>query len=602
MICKNNSINRPKREFSLALLLFISLILFCSVGWAEESKAKKYPVYFDTLGNELKISPPRLIWNLENSHGESLDLGNGIIFNNESLRAHIENNELHIHWNALLIPYGELSIINEPGKGIWNKSVPSVGYWHLPNIKAKDAPPWKSGEKFRFCLRTQNEQHYTSLCSQHYTVLIDDSGTHLGRAKSKSQARIIFQNEEKKLKGSEEVSIESPVQFLATLNTNATYEFVSVPIEPLIKDMVQSRKGQVTLIGGLPAPLAPDIAVLPGENYGKLTRALGFEKTIAEKEDLWQHTLSKKDPLLSFPGKSGGVFQYQLTIKGPPTEKDRLFVFQKNLETYSRHDQTAFIDHEKKEKSWSFETPNKFALNKVTIESSSQDSTTRSYLEVYRGNAGEASLRLTGVDPTNGSFALLGEGHISWWFNDLFGWQNSYLSKQRWGVSAKLFSSLIDFPVSTTEGKKEDISLSVMQMDLRYRINQGLSERDETVGFIAAYETVTMGPDTVPKLGAGLFWTRSMPRSIDFWLNKISFMNYPKWVDMEFISYLSSPDSDVILSNDLVLNFRGKILWTPRFFGEAGFGFKNYHYERTSNDSGAKLTTIYGTLGVGINF
>ncbi|MCM2350194.1 MAG: hypothetical protein NDI69_09235 [Bacteriovoracaceae bacterium] len=585
------------------LLLFTSFALLCTLGWAENlvssaiaSEAIKYPVYFDTQDKELKISSPRLIWNLESSRGESLDLGNGIIYENDSLRANIENNELHIHWNALLIPYGELTIINELGKEIWTKSIPSGGHWLLTNIKGQDAPPWKNGEKFHFCLRTQNEQHYTRLCSQHYAVLIDDSGTHLARAKSESQARIIFQNEEKKLKGSEEVSIESPVQFLATLNTNATYEFVSAPIEPLIKDMVQTNEGQVALIGSLPAPLAPEVAVLPGENYGKLTRALGFEKTIAEKEDLWQHTLSAKDPLISFPGKSGGVFHYQLTIKDPPTEKDRLFIFQKNLGTYSRYDQTAFIDHEKNEKSWPFETPNKFALNKVTMESH------RSYLEVYRGNAGEASLRLTGVDTTNGSFALLGEGHISWWFNDLFGWQNNYLSKQRWGVSAKLFSSLMDFPVSTTGDNKEDISLSVMQMDLRYRIKQGLSERDETVGLIAAYETVTMGSDTVPKLGAGLFWARSMPRSIDYWLNKISFLNYPKWIDMEFISYLSSPDSDVTLSNDLVLNFRGKIFWTPRFFGEAGFGVKNYHYERTSNDSGAELTTIYGTLGLGVNF
>ena len=99
-----------------------------------------------------------------------------------------------------------------------------------------------------------------------------------------------------------------------------------------------------------------------------------------------------------------------------------------------------------------------------------------------------------------------------------------------------------------------------------------------------------------------MFWARSMPRAIDSWLSKIPHMNCPKWVDMEFIAFLSSPDSDIELKSDFLLNFHGKVLWTPTFFGEAGIGVKNYHFERTSDGSGAKLTTFYGTLGVGINF
>lgn len=223
-------------------------------------------------------------------------------------------------------------------------------------------------------------------------------------------------------------------------------------------------------------------------------------------------------------------------------------------------------------------------------------------MEIYRAGAGEASLRLTGVVTSDSDYVVLGEGHVSWWFNDLFDWQNYYLSKQRWGVSAKYFTSLTKLPAATAGGSSEDVSLNVADVDLRYRLTPGLWEKDETLGLIMAYEAMTLGDSSVPKMGVGLFWARSMPRAIDYWFSKLPFMNYPKWVDMEFIKYVSSMDSDITLGDDYVLNFHGKVLWTSSFFGEAGFGLKNYYFEKKSDGSGAKLTTFYGTVGLGLNF
>ncbi|MNL79979.1 hypothetical protein D3C87_2067100 [compost metagenome] len=71
---------------------------------------------------------------------------------------------------------------------------------------------------------------------------------------------------------------------------------------------------------------------------------------------------------------------------------------------------------------------------------------------------------------------------------------------------------------------------------------------------------------------------------------------------MEFIKYVASTDSDMEIGDDYVLNFHGKVMWTPKFFGEAGFGLKSYFFENKSDGSGAKLSTFYGTLGVGWNF
>ncbi|MBO9668794.1 MAG: hypothetical protein J7501_18495, partial [Bdellovibrio sp.] len=202
---------------------------------------------------------------------------------------------------------------------------------------------------------------------------------------------------------------------------------------------------------------------------------------------------------------------------------------------------------------------------------------------------------------SQGGTALLGEGHIQYWFNDLFGWQNNYLSKQRWGMSAKYFTSLGDIPADDGAGGTEDVPLQSTEVDLRYRFNQGLWGRDETVGAILAYEALTIGEQKANKIGAGLFWARSMPRGIDKFLNHVSFLNHPKYVDMEFIQFFSSTDSGTTMGSDFLVNFHGKVMWTNNFFGEAGFGLKNYNFTN-SDETGAKLTTFYGTLGLGLDF
>jgi hypothetical protein len=57
------------------------------------------------------------------------------------------------------------------------------------------------------------------------------------------------------------------------------------------------------------------------------------------------------------------------------------------------------------------------------------------------------------------------------------------------------------------------------------------------------------------------------------------------------------------------LNFHGKVMWTDRFFGEAGFGMKNWDFYREFTDTnglfqrqGVLLFTVYATVGLGYNF
>ncbi|WP_291515608.1 hypothetical protein [Bdellovibrio sp. ArHS] len=572
---------------------------------AAEKNESEYnrPLFFSVVDQELKVKSPRVDFDLQKSQGEELDI-NGVVFNNKSFTAKIEQDTLSFAWDTELVPGGEVSVINEQGKELWKKPVKGQGVWSFKGVRGSDGPQWKNGEKFHFCIRSEVGRGYSGMCTQTYAVEIKDSEVSLGLAKSATTPRVIFQNDEKKLKGGEEVAVGLPVQFLATLKTSATYEFVSEPIVPLVKDLIESeKKDHVIITGELPKPLKTEAKIISGNDYGKITQILGFQSTIAENQDLWEAEYPAKKARLVIPGKSGGVFSYELEIQNPPRRQDRRFISERAIKgTYKAQDQMQVRDGVGNLQTWEFVAPQKFANNTVYLDIPGEKRSHRSYLEIYRAGAGEASLRLTGVVTSNGDFVMLGEGHVSWWFNDIFSSQNYWLSKQRWGMSARYFTSLTQLPASDESGASENVDLKVAEADLRYRFTPGLWEKDETLGAIVAYEAMALGDANVPKLGIGLFWARSMPKSIDNWFSKIPFMNYPKWVDMEFVKYISSTDSDITLGDDYVLNFHGKVLWTPSFFGEAGFGLKNYYFEKKSDGSGAKLTTFYGTVGLGINF
>lgn len=551
-------------------------------------------LFFETENRTLIISEPRISYDLKQSKGKSLDFGNGIIFNDDSLNAHIENNKLELKWDSRLISSGELTVINDLGKEIWKRQISTVGSWSFDKLQTPEAPQWHDGEKFKFCLRTEKERGHANLCTATYAIEIKDSALVLGRSRSDTSARIIFQNEESSLKDSKTVAIGQPVQFLATLQSGASYDFVSEPSRPILKDLAKAD-GKLHLKGELPAPLHSEVKIIAGENYSSTSQFFGFQKTVGIKPDLWEVTIPEKEALLSLPGKSGGLFVYSLQAKDVPLDSERLFISDNiPAATYLAKDQFLAKNSQGETIIWEFEAPQKNSMNKIVLQNS--------YLDVYRGSPREASLRYTGVSATDSSFILLGEVQFSWWFNDLFGWQNELISRQRWGFTLNYMSTLMDFDVTDNQDTKEKLGLSALKADLRYRLNPGLSGRDDTWGLILAYESVTLASDNVPKMGVGTFWSRSMPSSLDKWISKLPFMDAPKWVDFEVLTFPMAMDSDVTLKEDFALNFHGKVLWTSKWFGEAGFGLKNYHYEFSSTGYGAKVTTIYGNLGLGLQF
>lgn len=593
---------------------------------AETEKNPKYkrPLYFAVDESQIQIQDPVIEYDLQTSQGAALQMGN-LKFTNESLKAQIDGEVLKLTWDKQLIRDGELSVVDAYGKELWKVQITdsaiSPGQWVFPEWKSAKGPQWKNGDHLRFCLKSVAAKGFTALCTQKYGIELSAEKVRLDYLKESGIARVIVLNEEsKKLKGQAEVAVGMPAQFLGTLKTGATFEFLSEAQPLVLKDIIESeQKDFVSLKGQLPAPLQSDVKILPGIEHGKVTKSLGFQKTIAEPMDLWQADVPVKNSKLLVPGSAGGVFVYNLSIKSFPRIKDRVFVSEDVLlGTYKAQDKIrvkvadgaeieGLVPLTEKDpasaelREWTYTAEKKFESNSARLNIKDAQETHQAYLDIYRGSAAEASLRLSAIASSEGGTSLLGEGHLSYWFNDLWTWQNYWLSKQRWGVSAKYFAGLSELPAETEDGTKADVELSSMQVDLRYRFSPGLWERDETVGAILGYESLTIGGAQVPKLGAGLFWARSMPKSLDRLLNKVSFLNHPKFVDMEFVKYFSSMDSDIELGADFFVNFHGKVLWTPRFFGEAGFGVKSYAFTQSDN-SGAELATFYATIGAGYNF
>lgn len=533
---------------------------------ASAATTAKTPVLFSVVGNELRVQPPLITYYLnKKDKNQHLKVGN-LIFDHESITAKIEKDTLIIKWDTKLVTSGTITMVNTEGQTLWTEQTTAEGNNSFSNFTEKNVANLKN--KIHFCLQSHPGNEYVSICSQWYKSKVNGTDVSLNAVtKASTKARITFQNKPQPSYGSLDVPTGTPAHFLATLNTEATYIFVSEPVAPEIKDMISSEKP------------------------GYLTLKVGDSSV----------EISRQYPELNIPGKTGGVFTYPLIIKDPPEQKDRHFITEHTLlESYLEYDQITATDNTNTIKYIKAHLPEKYTINKVTLDVPGKELTHKAYLDVYRGAPREVSIRLTEV-LSGGKTLLFGEGHGSWWFNDVFGSQNYYFSKLRWGLTAKYFTGFSKLPASDNT-TTQDVDFKSLQVDLRYRITPGLWLKTPTLGAITAYEKVDIGSTSAAKLGIGAFGTYPMPKFLDNVMNKASFLNHPKWLNIEYIKYVAATSNDISLGNDYTLNFHGKMLYTPRYIFEAGFGLKNYYFTKKSDLTGASLAMLYATIGVGINF
>lgn len=506
-------------------------------------------------------------------------------------------------------------------KGVPAKSLNRSGIFGfqfaIEDIDSTRAPFRGQKESFRFCLTQTDGRNTTKMCSQRYGTRSSGKSVAMGKVRQDAVTpRVLVNNEEAPLKNAVPVAANMPSSFFAELETGESYEFVATPNKLELMDIAETKKpGVLRIVGYDTRPIGHSVILNP-DQYSALTRLLGFQATIGDPRRFWAAEIRRDDPRIYLPGQGGGVFRQRFELSEIPRAQSRVFLNRRTPKgTYidgvkleGRKQPVARVTSEQNSVKelpgdparfeWSFRAKERGQIHRSYLNVEIDGKTYKSYYEIYKGFPRELSGRFTGVQ-ASGESIIMGEVAYNQWFEDLFGWTNYWLSRQRWGFSAKYFQSFNQLKVDSAGATAP---LSVMTVDFKYRASPGLWGRDETVGAMLSYQNVTFDQLKAPMVGVGAFWARSMPKVFDDFFNLIPIMRYPKWVDVEFIYYVSSMDSKVQLNAPMSLNFHGKVLWTERYFGEAGFGMKRYGFTDDSLNQKAELNTFYGTVGLGINF
>lgn len=506
------------------------------------------------------------------------------------------------------------------GKGVEAKQIGRAGIFGTQfalDARAANAPFWGQKDSFRFCVTQSDGRNSTKMCSQRYGTKSSGQNVVMGKVRmDPTPARVLVQNEEAPLKNSVAVGADMPAAFFAELASGESYEFVTLPNKLQLMDISDTKKPTVLRIVGYDTRPVGRSVILNPDQYSALTKLLGFESTIGDPRKFWAAAVQKNDPKIYLPGQGGGVFKQRFELSEIPRAQARVYLSKRaptgtyidGIKLEGRKQPVADISSEQNSVEvnakdpasfvWNFKATERGAINRSYLNVTMDGKTYKSFYEIYKGFPREFSGRFTGVQ-ASGEFIIMGEVAYNQWFEDLFGWTNYWLSRQRWGFSAKYFQSFNQLKV---DDAGNTAPLSVMTVDLKYRATPGLWGRDETVGGMLSYQSVTFDQLKAPMLGVGAFWARSMPKVFDDLFNLLPLLRYPKWVDMEFIYYMNSMDSNVELNSSMSLNFHGKVLWSDRYFGEAGFGIKRYGFTDSSLNQKAELNTFYGTVGLGINF
>jgi hypothetical protein len=552
-------------------------------------------------------------------------------------------------WPNNLIKAGTLEMISRTGTVLWKyeisevekarwmskmtqwrsallaKSVPAAelnngifsSQYVISDVKAAGAPFLNQNNSFRFCLTQSEGRNSSKICSQWYGTKVVNGALMMGKVRvDATTPRVLFNNEEASLKQSVAVPPEGPTSFFAELATGESYEFISAPNKLQLMDISDTSLDKTLRIVGYDTrPLGKSVLLNP-DQYTNLTKIFGFEDTIGDPRKFWAAVVKTDDAKVYLPGQGGGVFKQRFELSEIPRRQSRVFLSKRTpagtyvdgVKLFARKQPAAKVTSDQNSVEmddsdptlfmWRFKATERGEINRSYLNVEFEGKTFKSYFEIYKGYPRELSARLS-VAKSASDFVFMGEVAYNQWFEDLLGWTNYYVSRQRWGVSLKYFRSFNELKVSTAG---RTAALNVLTTDLKYRLTPGLWNRDETVGLMASYQDVNFDALKAPMLGAGIFWARSMPKIFDDMMNVLPLFKYPKWVDVEFIYYLSSLDSAVTLNSSMSLNFHGKVLWSQSLFGEAGFGIKRYAFQDVSANQKAELNTVYGTVGVGLNF
>jgi hypothetical protein len=485
-------------------------------------------------------------------------------------------------------------------------------HWGLPDVSKDDFGFLWAGGTFRACLTLNvSEDESMHLCTAPFMVKGKDDKLMGKLAPTPQEPTVQVAGQDIGPRGIVTFPDSKPILLRVFFKGGALVEIKTRPIELKLIDAVENADGSAVVLTGEGAKPAGQVIYLqrPSTHF--------WSATGVPQRTIWRVTIPRQSPTVRALGAFNIPFTFLFRAEDLPKESDRLYVAKRAEEgTYSSEPVldvmgpggATVTSNEKAVQlgshgvySWIFAAPNVGTENKahIMVKTSTDQSAKPwvAYHEMYRAYPYELSGRLTGVATSGRQTVLLVEAAGASWFEGLFG--NGDWSFHRWGLAGRYFQATSSMKISADTSVSQ---FSALNLDLKYSFVRGMWNRDELFGAMLSTEMVTLGPTKANFLGGGAYWARTMPKVFDDIFNYLPFMKYPKYVDMEFIMYPMSLTSGITAGSTMNLNFHGKVFWTPRLFGEAGFGMKRFVYTDSSQGMDVTLNTFYGTVGLGLLF
>tara|TARA_B110001454_G_scaffold219185_2_gene251005 strand:+ start:27604 stop:29478 length:1875 start_codon:yes stop_codon:yes gene_type:complete len=621
---------------------FLSLFVLISIAtvWAQkpESSEKDYsiPVLFDfknsaergEYGFSYNLNKKELL--LENLARINENTFTLRFISQEQVKKISERSGAGDNFLEVRVPYGlfdsfDIQLINKSGKLLLSQKIPSEKV--EPKNKGKSLGQGRSfviddfddaiqqilkaKEPLKLCIDQTKDKFFTRLCSRNFGFIGKNKKYKVKFDRNRySNVRALIDNESAPLKNRIIAKDNIPVRAFFELQNGIVFEMVNQPKSIELAEVVQDGVNY-TFLGVGNSPFGAIKKESEAVNF--FNNIIAFDSTIGDFREFYSLNVSNSTtrPVIVTEGLSGGLFQYFLTLTNVPTEAERIYLLNNtpnatyldNFKLHATSNKNLKFDAQNKvtkERNsnrfvWNSSLDKKGEFNSASLEYENQDGgKNRAYFEVYRGFSQEFSLKLTGIK-TETQFVTLGEVSYNKWFED-FGTRPGSWFFQRLGIGFNYFKSLTD--IETGEGGKS--SLQSQSLSLKYRLTPGLWNWDESLGVIFSYQRIKFETMDTPLVGVGVFWARSMPLAFDAVFNLVPIFRYPKWVDMDFVYLPASLDTKIKSNGSMALNFHGKVLWTKKMYGEAGFGYKAFNLE--NEFVGSEVRSLYLTVGLGLNF
>lgn len=486
--------------------------------------------------------------------------------------------------------------------------------WGFADLPAAALRSFRQGAPFRVCISRQNsELEKLKVCTAPSAFQAVGQGrTQVGPVKTDQPANVFVHDKPIGKSGLINTPLGKELALKIAFADGPQVEISSQPAALDLLDVVESKdRREIVLTGRGNQPLGKKKILARPDTFF-------WAPTGIQQDTIWQVALPKEQPTLRILGAFNLPFTFLFRYDKLPTENDRVFIEEaSSTGTYSStphlfgwSPKGGRIESKEEwvEKTddhhfdWKFAAPEIGQRNKARITLLSDEASKWvAHHEIYRGYPIEASARLTGVIGSGGQLIVLGEIAADGWFENILGLQNDLISRQRWGVAARYFRTLT--AIESTAGVSVS-DFSAMNADLKYNLVRGIWNRDQLFGLIGSVERVQIAGLSANLGGFGAYWARTMPKVFADLFDKFPLLDYSKYVDVEFIYYPASISGggNISTSKSFNLNFHGKVFWTQRLYGEAGFGIRQYGFSDIANNAAITFSTAYGNVGVGYIF